>query len=314
MELSLLLLEQILAMMVMVLAGFVLAKTKVLNGEESRIVSRVVIYILTPAALLDGFQTELDRNKLEGLLAALTAAVLIYALFLGGAWLMGRGRHALTPGEQVSIIYSNSGNLIIPIILSTLGSEFVIYSCSYLLIQNLVTWTHGQALLGGGQGLSVKKVVTNPCMCGIFLGLALFSARIQLPGPVGSAVTSLGACLGPISMLVIGVMLAEVDIKKAFSALAIYRVIALRLVIYPLLAGLILWGVGRSWPGSGNVTGALTVTLMCAIGPSATTLTQMAQLYGHPESGYLSSINAVTTILCAATMPVMIYLFQMLPM
>ena len=84
MELSLLLLEQILAMMVMVLAGVALAKAGVLNGRESQIISRVVIYILTPCALLDGFLTPMDWNKLEGLLAALVASVLIHGR--SGGW------------------------------------------------------------------------------------------------------------------------------------------------------------------------------------------------------------------------------------
>lgn len=310
MELSLLLLQEILAMVVMVLAGFALAKAGLLNSQESQIVSRVVIYILTPCALLDGFQTPLDQNKLEGLLASLVASVLIYGVFLGGTWLQSRGPYALTPGEQASVVYSNSGNLIIPIILHTLGSEFVIYSCAYLLVQNLVTWTHGQMLLGGGQGLSVRRVVTNPCLCAIFWGLVMFLLGVELPGPVGSAVTSLGASLGPVSMVVIGVMLAEVDYRKAFSHLAIYRAILLRLVIYPLLAVGILLAVGRLWRGQGDVGGALTVTLLCACGPAATTLTQMAQLYQNPESGYMSSINAVTTVLCTATMPAIILFYQ----
>ncbi|MGE4276203.1 MAG: AEC family transporter [Lawsonibacter sp.] len=313
MELSVLLLGQILVMMVMVLVGVVMAKCRLVNGEESRIISRVVVYVITPCTLLDAFQTELDRNKLEGLLASFLAAVLIYAAFLGVTWLLSRGPHPLTPGEQVCVVYSNSGNLIIPIILNTLGSEFVIYSCAYLVVQNLMTWTHGQMLLGGSQKLTVKQVVTNPCMCGIFLGLAMFFLRVQLPNVLGSAVSALGACLGPISMLVIGVMLAEADLKQAFSSLAIYRVIALRLIVYPLLAGAILWGVASVWWGRGDVTGALTVMLLCAIGPSATTLTQMAQMYRNPESGYMSSINAVTTVLCSITMPVMIFLFQLLP-
>lgn len=311
MELSLLLLEQIVAMVIMVLAGFTLARAGLLNSRESQVVSRVVIYILTPCALLDGFQTPLDRGKLEGLLVSLVASVIIHAIYFGGVGLLCRGRHPLTPGEQASVVYNNCGNLIIPIILHTLGSQYVIYSCAYLLVQTLAMWTHGQMLLGGSQGLTVKRVVTNPCICSIFLGLVLFLMGVVLPGPVGSAVSSLGACLGPISMVVIGVMLAEVDFRKALTNLCIYRTLALRLGVCPLIAIGVLLVVGRMWSG-GEVGPALTVTLLCASGPSATTITQMAQLYRNPESGYLSSINAVSTVLSAATMPAMMFLYQFL--
>lgn len=37
----------------------------------------------------------------------------------------------------------------------------------------------------------------------------------------------------------------------------------------------------------------------------------MAQLYHNPNSGYVSSINVFTTLLCAVTMPVMVLLFQL---
>ena len=311
-ELSLLLLEQIGAMVIMVLAGLIVAKAGLLDDQGSQVLARVAIYVLTPCALVDGFQTPLEQDKLEGLLASLLAALVIFGLLLGGSWLLRRGKHPLTPGERPSIVYSNSGNLIIPIIMHTLGGEYVIYSCAYLLVQTLSTWTHGQLLLGGSQGLSVRRVATNPSVCGIFLGLVLFLLGVTLPGPVGSAASSLGAALGPVSMLVIGVMLYQTDLRRAFSNPAIYRTIALRLLVFPLLAMGVLLAIGCLWRPLGDVGEILTVTLLCASGPSATTPTQMAQLYHHPESGYMSSINAVTTVLCVVTMPAMIFLYQFL--
>ena len=310
-ELSLLLLKQITAMMLMVMAGFVMAKVKLINGEESRILSRTVVNIICPCAFGGAFLVESSPEIRANLLASFVAASLIYAAFCGVTWLLSHGRYALTPGEQAAVVYSNSGNLIFPIILSTLGAEFVVYSCAYVAIQNLLTWSHGQLLLGGTQKLTVWKVVTNPCIFAILLGITVFLTGIQLPAPVVSAVDSMGACLGPLSMLIIGIMLAETDLKQAFSSLRTYRVIALRLGVYPLISIGILWVLGRIWPIGTDIGMTLTVPLLCSIGPSSTTLTQMAQLYQHPERGYMSSINAVTTILCAATMPVMLFIYQL---
>ena len=44
--------------------------------------------------------------------------------------------------------------------------------------------------------------------------------------------------------------------------------------------------------------------------PSASTLTQMAQVYGK-DADYASAINVVTTLLCIVTMPLMVALYQM---
>ena len=311
MELSLMLMGQIAAMVLIVLAGYLITKLGLMDGEQSRVISRVVVYVIVPCTLLNAFQTEFEVEKVEALAVSCVAAVLIHMLYLGLTWGLSRGERGLTPAEQGSIVYTNAGNLIIPLILGTLGSEYVIYTCPYMTVQSLLIWTHGQALMGGGKGLTVKKVVTNPCLVSIFLGLVLFFLHIQLPGALGSAVSSLGSCIGPMSMLVIGVLLAETNLKEAFSHLRIYWVIFLRLMVYPLLTVLLLLAVGRLW---GRVDGnrILLVTLLCSSGPPAPTLTQLAQLFNNPESGYTSSINAVTTVLCAATMPVMILLFQLL--
>lgn len=308
MELSLMLVEQILAMVLMAAAGFLIAKAGIITGEQSRALSKAVLYIAVPCTLVDAFQTDYDPEILGAFLVTLVIAVLIHGIFWMVCWLLDRTGRQLTPAEKVSVIYSNAGNLIIPIVLNTLGQEYVIYTCSYMVFQNFLLWTHGQRLMGGEGRLTVKKVATNPCLCAILVGMALFFLHIRLPGVLGTAVSSMGSCVGPLSMVVIGVLLAETDLKAAFSSPGIYRVVLLRLIILPLLVVALLWGVERLW-GHGRI---LLVSLLCAIGPAATMLTQMAQLYGSAESRYTSSINAVTSVLCAATMPPMIILFQML--
>ena len=312
MELSLMLIEQIMVMVIMALAGFLAAKAGVITGKESRTISQLVIYVAVPCALTDAFQTELDGDKLEGLAVAFLASCVLHALYLAMTWLLARTGHPLTPGEQGSVIYSNSVNLVMPIIAGTLGTEYIIYTCPYMVAQSALMWTHGQALMGGEKQLNLKKIVTNPCICSIFLGMVLFFLQIRLPGAPGSAVSSLGSCIGPLSMVVIGILLAETDLKQALTSVRMYWVTGLRLLVFPLVSAAVLWGVERCW-GHGEGEAVMLVTLLCAIGPSATTITQLAQMFRSPESRYVSSINAVTTLLCVVTMPIMILLFQMLP-
>ena len=308
MELSLMLMEQILAMVLMAAAGFLAAKAGVLTGDQSRVLSKAVLYIALPCTLVNAFQTDYDPNILGAFLVTLAIAVLIHGIFWLVCWLLDRTGSQLTPAEKASVIYSNAGNLIIPIVLNTLGQEYVIYTCSYMAFQGFLVWTHGQKLMGGEGRLTLKKVVKSPCLCAILMGMALFFLHIRLPDVLGTAVSSMGSCVGPLSMVVVGVLLAETDLKAAFSSRGIYRVVFLRLIILPLLVVTLLWGVERVW-GHNQI---LLVSLLCAIGPAAATLTQMAQLYKSAESRYTSSINVVTSVLCAATMPPMIVLFQML--
>lgn len=51
--------------------------------------------------------------------------------------------------ETASLIYSNAGNLILPLVTSILGEEWVIYASGFLCVQTIIVWTHGQSLMQG---------------------------------------------------------------------------------------------------------------------------------------------------------------------
>jgi len=309
MQISLLLINQIMAMGLMVLAGFVLAKKGLLTGEESRIITKALVYVIIPCSLIDAFGTEFDVGKLEGMGVTLLLTLMVYAIFFAGGRLMEK--RGFTNGEVCSVIYSNSGNLIIPIVTGVLGTEYVIYTCAFMLIQNLLTWTHAQMKMGGEAELTVKKVLTNPSILSILGGLALFVLRLRLPGPLDSAVGSLGACIGPLFMMVTGVLLAEADLKEAFSSKRTYFVIVTRLVLYPALILMLVLAAGRVWDHPMK-NGVLMVVLLCTSGPPASILAQLAQMYGSGEARYISALTALCTVLSAVTMPVMCILYQMM--
>ena len=309
MHISLLLINQIMAMAFMVMAGFVLAKKKLLTGDESRIITKALIYVVVPCSLIDAFGSEFDVGKLEAMGVALLLAVLVYAIFLtGGYFLQKRG---FTGGEVCSIIFSNSGNLIIPIVMGVLGTEYVVYTCSFMLVQNLLTWTYAQMKLGGEADLTVKKILTNPCILSILIGLALFVLNVQLPGPLDSAIGSMGACIGPLFMMITGVLLAEANMKEAFASKRTYWVMFLRLIVYPLLVLALLLGVARIWDHPMK-EGVLMVILLCSSGPPASILAQLAQMHNGSEARYISAMIAVCTVLSAVTMPVMCIAYQFL--
>ena len=310
MEVSWLLVQQIASMVLMGLAGYGVGKLKLITGEQSRVLSCMCIYLAVPCSLMTSFNTAMEADKLTGLLLALGAAVLLHLLYLALNGLMNRSGHGLAPEEQASVIYNNAGNLILPMVMAILGKEYVIYSSVYILVQNILMWTHGQKLMGGAQQFDWKKIVTTPAIAAILAGLALFITGLRLPGPLVTAMEGLGSCMAPLSMLVIGILFSELDLKRVLCQGRIYWVAGLRLLVYPLLSMAVLLALRVLWPHSDG-DNVLLVSLLCAIGPAASAITQMAQLYHNPNSGYVSSINVLTTLLCAVTMPVMVLLFQL---
>ena len=310
MEMAFLLFEQIAQLFLCILLGWLLVRFRLLKPEDSRVLSVVCLYLVVPCVIVPAFQIEHTPELIDGLLLALGAAVLLHLLYLALNGLMNRSGHGLAPEEQASVIYNNAGNLILPMVMAILGQEYVIYTSVYILVQNILMWTHGQKLMGGAQQFDWKKIVTTPAIAAILAGLALFVTGLRLPGPLVTAMEGLGSCMAPLSMLVIGILFSELDLKRVLCQGRIYWVAGLRLLVYPLLSMAVLLALRVLWPHSDG-DNVLLVSLLCAIGPAASAITQMAQLYHNPNSGYVSSINVLTTLLCAVTMPVMVLLFQL---
>ncbi len=308
MELSFLLVQQIVSMVLMGLAGFVLGRVKLVSVEQSRVLSCVCVYLVVPCCLITSFSGKRDMEKLMGLALGLVAAILVHLMYLAVNVFLTKGKYALTREEQASVIYNNAGNLIMPMVQSILGLEYVLYTSPYILVQNFLMWTHGQKLMGGAQKLSMKKILTTPAIASIFVGLLLFATGIQLPYPLRTAMEGLGSCMAPLSMLVIGIILSELELKAVFRQGRIYLVTAVRLILLPVLSIVILLALGRLCHISDGEN-ILTVSLLCSIGPAASAITQQAQLFHNPNAGYVSSINVLTTIACAVTMPLMTMLF-----
>ena len=309
MELSILLLEQILSMVLMALAGFMSGRMKLVTGEQSRVLSCVTVYLCMPCSMIASFSTRLEAGKLAGLGLGLAAAVLIHLFYLLLDRVFSRRPVAMTREEQALVTYNNAGNLIIPMVRNILGLEYVLYTSSYIFVQNLLVWTHGQKLMGGEQTLRWKKVISNPVIAGIGIGLVLFVSGISLPAPLRTAVEAMSGCMAPLCMLVTGIVLSELDLGRAFSNGRVYLMSLVRLILLPLLSAGILLLLNRLFPIA-DAANILTVSLLCAIGPSASTIVQQAQLYRNPNVGYVSSVNSMTTVLCAVTMPLITLLFR----
>lgn len=66
MGLSILLAEQIVALFLMGLVGYLAVKSGKFRTEDSKIISNVVVYICSPFVVIDAFQIAFTAEKLQG--------------------------------------------------------------------------------------------------------------------------------------------------------------------------------------------------------------------------------------------------------
>ena len=295
---ALLLMQQIAVLFLIMGLGFLIVKLGIVKTEDSRVLSMVTIYLVLPCVTIHAFQIEYSTKIRNGFLLAVAVAILIHVVLFVVCGIL-RKLLKMDEVETASLIYSNAGNLILPLVTSILGEEWVIYASGFLCVQTIIVWTHGQSL---------KKIVQNINLIAILTGLVFFLCNIHLPKIIDSMTSSLAGMIGPISMVMIGMLLAGVDWKLVFGKRRIYGIVFLKMIVVPGIITLCLKLAAPLIPME-NAKTILLISLLAVIAPTAVTITQMAQLYKR-DAAYASSINVFTTLVCIVTMPLMVMLYM----
>ena len=302
------LLEKLCSLFLIMLAGYVVGRLGLLRWEDSQILSVLCLYLICPCSIFSAFQIEKSPEIVSGLLLGIGAAVVIHIALILIADLLKKPLK-LDGVERASIIYTNAGNLIIPIVSSILGPEWVIYTCAFICVQIPLQWSHCKSLICNERHMDWKKILTNMNIIAVFLGVILFVTGLKLPSFVQYTIDSLGSTIGPVSMLVVGMLLGGMELKYVFLRRRTWLITFLRLVVLPLITVLFLrLGAAHSSLPDGDKV--LLITLLAASAPAAATVTQMAQVYGANEHD-ACAINVMTTLLCIVTMPLMVALYQL---
>ena len=282
MQISILLAQQIAQLFLILIMGYAVVKAGLLKASDSKVLSVVMVYLVTPCVIINAFQINDTPEIRKGLLYSMAIAAAIHVVLLGISALLSRPLK-LDAVEQVNVIYSNAAALVIPLVRALLGDEYVIYSCAFIIVQLILLWTHASSLLQGNRALDWKKVFSNINMIAIAAGALLYWFRVALPAPLQNTMSTMGDMIGPMGML---------------------------LVVCPLvMLVLLLVCHASSWVADGK--NILMTVYLAAITPACATVTSMAQLYDR-DAAHSSALYVLTTLLSIITMPVMIGLFDLL--
>ncbi|MCF7521179.1 AEC family transporter [Neisseria sp. ZJ106] len=306
METALLLAGKITELTLIVLMGIALVKFKLLKTENSYPLSVIALYLISPSVMIHAFQADYSPEILDGLWLSLKLAVLFHILLI----ILGKlFSHLLKLDalEHAATIYTNSGNLIIPLVMSIFGPQWVIYTSGFIIVQMLLFWTHLRLLICGSGKVSWTSLLRNINILSMLCGVILFSLQIKLPKIVDGALATVGSMIGPVAMLVAGMLIASLPLKQIMLSKRIYLIAFLRLLIPMILMFAVkLSGLAGQDAHSRTV---VLISFLATISPAAATITQMAVVYKQ-NAAKASAIYGVTTLLCILTMPLIIVLYQ----
>lgn len=304
------LIQKIAELFLILFATAGLVKGGILKSEDSKILSKLSLYFVTPCVIFNSFQTKLTPEIQTGLLTAILVACICEALYFLAAALMKRFWNA-TEVERASIVFTNAGNLILPIVAYILGQEWVIYVSGYILVFNILFWSFGLRMFdSNGKGINIKKMLFNPNMMAAILGMIFLFAGIQLSGPIKIAFEDVAVMIGPLSMMITGMIVGSMNFRTMFENKRIWVVLLMRMIVTSGAAVLLICvsGITRIIPAGQTI---VMIALLSATAPSASNINQMAIIY-NKDAKYASAINVLSTLSCILTMPFWMMVYELL--
>lgn len=293
--------SQVLTLFLLIGVGVVCAKVKLLSDGAVKALANLVLYIATPCVIVKSCIREFDPAMLWGFLTVIAVAAVTHGLLILLAKVVFRDREEDRRRVfRVATVFSNAGYMAIPLQQAILGDVGVFYCAAYVIVFNVFLWTYGLAEMSGESRLSVKKILLNPGVIGVVVGLLLFVLPIPVPALVVDGIGHLAALNTPVPMLIVGYYLAQTDLLAALKDGRSWLCMALRLVAAPAVAlgGLLLCGV------RGDL---LTSCMICIATPVATACTMFATRFDRNPR---LSVNLVSlsTLLSVVTLPLMVVL------
>lgn len=308
MNTSLVLMSKLFSMMLVGAVGYAVIRIGLLEERDGKQLAKLSLYVLSPCLIIKAFRIEVTPERIRGYLFAFALAMLAHVGFILVAGILRRlGIFGVV--EELSIIYTNCGNLILPIVSMTLGEDMVFYGSAFQLTFNLFFWTYAAARMQENSRVDWKKVLLNPNIIAIAFSIILLITGISLPGAVNTAVDMMADTVGPISMIVIGMTLAGGSLLQIFTDKRAYLVSFLRLIVLPLLVLGALWASGflTRYP---EYIPVFRISFLAIAAPPASNVTQLAVLY-NKEPVRSGIYNLMGTILCLLTIPLIDYLYMM---
>lgn len=294
--------QQVLVLFVLIAVGFLCGKKGLLTESSSQRITDIVLYVVTPCVMISAFQREFTFELLGSIFIAVLCASLI---FTGSILFTKLIFHDKDESRNrvlgFGTVFSNCGFMSLPLQKAILGDDGWFYGSIFVAVFNVFVWTYGLVSMSGDRKqMSVKKLIFNPGIAGVFAAVVLFVCRIDLPYIISQPVDYLAALNTPLPMLIIGFYLSQADFRKAFTDAGAYAAMGVRLVGIPIVATFIM--------ALFKVESTILVAFVIACAaPTAATTTMFSAKYNR-DTELSVSIVASTTILSIATMPLVVAL------
>lgn len=293
--------NQILVLFIIMLIGIIAKKKNIINENIEKSMSTILVKIGMPAMVLSASSIAYSIEILPNMINIFLITVISYIAIIAFGILSTKAFkfEKNTANVYTSlIVFANVGFMGYPVARALFGEIGVFYTSIVNLVFSTMVWTYGILLYNSKGKLNFKSLANIGTISSLF-GIILFLFQILIPVPILSALDLTGRMTTPLSMLLIGALIANVNVKELFSDWKIYWTSFIKLLVIPLITALLLKLLNF------NEIVISICTIMAAM-PSAATNAIFAKEFDVDPT--FASIGVfITTLLCIVTLPIILY-------
>jgi hypothetical protein len=301
------LLNQMLVLLAMMLAGYFIYAKKWITNEGAASLSKIVVNVMNPLLIINSVLGDNSQMEVSKLWVNFGMILFYFVVVIAFSYVLVL---ILRPAKNLRNIYllmatfSNLGFMGIPVARSLYGDEAVLYVAFYLLVYNILVYTYGLTLTHDGTKPKTKEKqsftglmrrIINPGLVAALIAFAIMIFGIKVPTFVSGFCDYMGNATIPISMMVIGFSIARADLKSYVKDIRIYAFTLLRMVLLPIVFAIIL----KQLPIDPVVSGVFVLELAMPIGSIIGMIVQEA----GEDPDYCMKGTTITTLLSVLTIP-----------
>lgn len=290
----------VIALFLIMLIGVYGSKRKIITPTINKGLTNILLEISLPCLVVSSFIFDMNDDLKSNIIKCFIYSPISLIITMIVSYI------ALYPIKsdkkiimQFANVFSNCGFVGFPIIYSIFGNEGIIYASIFNMFFTIAVWTYGVMLFNGNiDKKDLKKVLLNPSIIAVIIGLIIMIFKINIPDVLYSTLELVGGLTSPLSMIIIGVILGNANILKYLKDYTIYYSSLLKLILLPCI--LIL--VSRIINDTSMVSKALIIITAM---PAAAMTSILAENFDK-EKEYSAVIVFITTLIFLVTFPMLL--------
>ena len=293
----------------LIIIGYLLVKGKILDGSAAGILSKLENWLFVPALVMGPFISKFTPQVLTTashlILFSLAIIIVMIPVSILISRLLAKDRDKRNV-YAYGLVFSNfgfMGNAVVNALYPDIFFEYLVFSIPLWIF--IYMWGIPVLLMPkeeSGAGLKARlKNFVNPMFICMIIGMVIGLTGLRLPDWSMNLISTCGDCMSPVAMLLTGMTIAKIDLKKVLTDVSIYAVTGIRLILIPIIA----IGIFCLLP----VSEVIFICAVCSLAmPLGLTTVVIPAAYGK-DTTTASGMALISHFLSCLTIP-LIFLFM----